>query len=68
MPTFSYKCRNCGADFKLERKLYEMDSEIKCFSCGTQHPERIRKNLLDKFYFMFEGSASSCSSCSSSMA
>lgn len=67
MPVFQYKCRKCGEAFKLERKLYESDSNVKCPKCHTPHPERIRKSLLDKFYYTFEGSQSNCSSCTSSI-
>ncbi len=66
MPVFQYKCPKCGETFKLKRELYENDSKIKCPKCKTLHPERIRKTLLDKFLYGFEGRESTCGNCSSS--
>lgn len=63
MPLFNYRCPKCGETFSLERRLYESDADVRCPRCHTQHPERVRKSLLERFYYAFEGSQSDCDSC-----
>jgi putative FmdB family regulatory protein len=40
MPTYQYECEKCGHKFELQRKIGEVDRELKCPKCGDEHPRR----------------------------
>jgi putative FmdB family regulatory protein len=41
MPTYDYKCRECGEVFEVFRHFSELDKEVKCPNCGSLKTERI---------------------------
>jgi len=41
MPTYDYKCKECGRVFELFRHLSELDEEVKCPDCGSEKTERL---------------------------
>ena len=41
MPTYDYKCKECGKVFEVFRRFSDYDKEIKCPNCGSDKAERI---------------------------
>lgn len=41
MPTYDYKCKECGEVFELFRYLSEIDKEVKCPNCGSEKTQRL---------------------------
>ncbi|MBE9502157.1 MAG: zinc ribbon domain-containing protein [Chloroflexi bacterium] len=41
MPTYDYKCKECGKVFEVFRRFSDYDKEIRCPSCGSDKAERI---------------------------
>ena len=41
MPTYDYKCTECGEAFELFRHLSELDTEVKCPNCGSEKTQRL---------------------------
>ena len=42
MPTYDYKCKECGRVFEVFRRFSDLGKEIKCPSCGTANKLRTR--------------------------
>ena len=40
MPTYGYKCKECGRVFEVFRRFSDYDKEIKCPNCGSDKAER----------------------------
>lgn len=54
MITYEYKCKDCGEEFELLRKISEDTSEGECPECGLMSPRHFRTpNNIDTY---FEGS------------
>lgn len=41
MPTYDYKCKECGKVFELLRHLSDIDKEVKCPNCGSEKTQRL---------------------------
>jgi putative FmdB family regulatory protein len=41
MPTYDYKCKECGNVFEVFRHFPELTKEVKCHNCGTEKTERV---------------------------
>ncbi len=41
MPSYDYKCKECGKVFEVFRHFSDHDKEIKCPNCGSDKAERI---------------------------
>jgi putative FmdB family regulatory protein len=41
MPTYDYKCKECGKVFEVLHRFSDYDKEIKCPNCGSDKTERI---------------------------
>jgi len=41
MPTYDYKCKECGKVFEVFRRFSELDEEVKCPNCGSEKTERV---------------------------
>lgn len=41
MPTYDYKCKECGKVFEVFRRFSDYGKEIKCPGCGSDKAERI---------------------------
>ena len=41
MPTYNYKCKECGKVFEIFSHFSEMDEEVKCPNCGSEKTERV---------------------------
>lgn len=41
MPTYDYKCKECGKVFEVFRRFSDYDKEMKCPNCGSDKAERI---------------------------
>ncbi len=41
MPTYDYRCKECGKVFEVFRRFSELDKEVSCPSCGSEKTERI---------------------------
>lgn len=41
MPIYEYRCRNCGNEFELLRRLSDSDDDVECEKCGTRKVERL---------------------------
>lgn len=41
MPTYDYKCKECGRVFEVFRRFSDYDKEIKCPTCGSKKTEKI---------------------------
>ena len=41
MPIYEYRCRNCGNEFELLRRLSESDDDIVCEKCGAKQAEKL---------------------------
>jgi len=41
MPTYDYKCNECGQVFEVFRRLSELDKEVNCPNCGSKKTERV---------------------------
>jgi putative FmdB family regulatory protein len=41
MPTYEYKCKECGKVFEVFRRFTDYDKEIKCPNCDSDKAERI---------------------------
>ena len=40
MPLYEYKCRQCGSEFELLRRISDSDDEVTCPLCGAQESDR----------------------------
>jgi putative FmdB family regulatory protein len=36
MPTYDYKCKECGKVFEVFRRFSELDEEVNCLNCGSE--------------------------------
>ncbi|HIH96217.1 MAG TPA: zinc ribbon domain-containing protein [Thermoplasmata archaeon] len=41
IPTYDYKCKECGKVFEVFRHFSEMDEEVNCPTCGSTQTERV---------------------------
>jgi len=41
MPTYDYKCKECGEVFELFRHLSEIDGAVKCPHCGSIKTQKL---------------------------
>ena len=41
MPTYDYKCRECGKVFEVFRRFSELDEQVNCPNCGSEKTERV---------------------------
>ena len=41
MPTYDYKCKECGKVFEVFRRFSELDEEVKCPNCGSEKTEKV---------------------------
>ena len=41
MPTYDYKCKECGNVFEVFRHFPELTKEVKCRNCGSEKTERV---------------------------
>lgn len=41
MPTYDYKCKECGKVFEVFRRFSDYDKEIRCPDCGSEKSERV---------------------------
>jgi len=41
MPTYDYKCKECGKVFEGFRLFSELDEEVDCPNCGSKKTERV---------------------------
>ena len=40
MPLYEYKCRMCGKNFELLRRMQDADGDLKCPDCQSAAVER----------------------------
>ena len=40
MPTYDYKCKECGNMFEVFRRFSELDEQVNCPNCGSEKTER----------------------------
>jgi putative FmdB family regulatory protein len=36
MPTYDYKCKECGNVFEVFRRFSELDEQVNCPNCGSE--------------------------------
>jgi len=41
MPTYDYKCKECGNVFEVFRRFSELDEQVDCPNCGSHKTERL---------------------------
>lgn len=41
MPTYDYRCKNCGHTFELVERLSEHQAAHKCPKCGSTEVEHV---------------------------
>ncbi len=41
MPLYLYRCRRCGHNFELLRRIGDADSHLECPECGTKEPQKV---------------------------
>jgi putative FmdB family regulatory protein len=41
MPTYDYKCKECGEVFEIFRHFSGLDKEVRCPNCGSEKTERV---------------------------
>ena len=41
MPTYDYKCEECGKVFEVFRRFSELDEEVNCPNCGSEKTEMV---------------------------
>jgi len=41
MPTYEYKCKECGRVFEVFRRFSELNKEVNCPNCGSEKTERV---------------------------
>ncbi len=41
MPTYRYRCEDCGTEFTLRRRLSRRNDEAECSECGSVDTRRI---------------------------
>lgn len=60
MPTYEFKCKDCGKEFEVFVSIKEKD-KVKCNYCGSHKIAQ----LLSSFYMkgVSRGRSSNCSSC-----
>ncbi len=40
MPQYEYRCRKCGADFELIRRIADLDKPVACIKCKSKRTYR----------------------------
>ncbi|MBM4415517.1 MAG: zinc ribbon domain-containing protein [Chloroflexi bacterium] len=40
MPQYEYRCRKCGADFELIRRIADLDKPVACPQCKSKRTYR----------------------------
>ncbi|MSQ36233.1 MAG: zinc ribbon domain-containing protein [Dehalococcoidia bacterium] len=40
MPQYEYRCRKCGADFELIRRIADLDKPVACITCKSKRTYR----------------------------
>ena len=64
MPTYEYRCADCGEVFELERPVSERDSEATCPKCGSKRTSRmLSKGIILIGLESQKGSSSACTTC-----
>ncbi len=41
MPLYEYRCKKCGLEFELLRRVSDEDEETKCPKCRSKSVERV---------------------------
>ena len=41
MPTYDYKCKECGNVFEIFRRFSELDRQVNCPNCGSEKTDMI---------------------------
>jgi len=41
MPTYDYKCKECGKVFEFPLRLSELNGQVNCPNCGSEKTERV---------------------------
>jgi len=41
MPTYDYKCEECGNVFEVLLHFSELDQQVVCHNCGSEKTERV---------------------------
>jgi putative FmdB family regulatory protein len=41
MPSYDYKCKECGKVFEVFRRFSELDEQVNCPDCGSEKTERV---------------------------
>jgi len=41
MPTYDYKCKECGKVFEVFLRFSELDDQVNCPNCGSEKTERV---------------------------
>jgi len=41
MPTYDYKCTECGKMFEVFRHFSKLDEQVNCPNCGSEKTERV---------------------------
>ncbi len=59
MPTYEYKCKECGSTFTLIQPIWAERKGNKCPHCGSENTER----LISRFSSTTGGSESPGGSC-----
>ena len=64
MPTYEYRCAECGEVFELERPVSERDSEATCPKCGSKRTSRmLSRGIILIGLESQKGSSSACTTC-----
>lgn len=45
MPTYEYKCKDCGKKFSLLQSIFALRKGVKCPDCGSENTEREISNF-----------------------
>jgi putative FmdB family regulatory protein len=41
MPLYEYRCRTCGKQFEMLRRMQDADAELQCPECWSKEVERL---------------------------
>ena len=41
MPLYEYRCRTCGKNFEMLRRMQDADRELSCPDCRSEEVERM---------------------------